>query len=89
MRSLARNQGAQIANTVLRDDMRVNDTASLSEDTVASYITALKRIFVVEDMPAWNPNLRSKTAIRTADTRYYIDPSIATAARRGAERLVE
>ncbi len=80
MRSLARNQGAQIANTVLRDDMRVNDTASLSEDTVASYITALKRIFVVEDMPAWNPNLRSKTAIRTADTRYYIDPSIATAA---------
>lgn len=60
--------------------MRVNDTASLSEDTVASYITALKRIFVVEDMPAWNPNLRSKTAIRTADTRYYIDPSIATAA---------
>ena len=53
---------------------------SLNEDTVASYISALKKIFVIEDMPAWNPNLRSKTAIRSSDTRYYIDPSIASAA---------
>ena len=45
-----------------------------------SYLEALRKIFVVEDMPAWNPNLRSKTAIRTADTRYFVDPSIATAA---------
>jgi len=45
-----------------------------------SYVNALKKIFVVEDMPAWNPNIRSKTAIRTSDTRYYIDPSIAAAA---------
>lgn len=80
MRSFARNQGAQVANTALRDDIRANDTDTFNEDTVASYINALKRIFVVEDMPAWNPNLRSKTAIRTTDTRYYIDPSIATAA---------
>lgn len=41
---------------------------------------ALKKIFVIEDSPAWNPNLRSKTAIRTTDTRYFVDPSIATAA---------
>lgn len=80
MKSLARNQGAQIANTLIRDDIKANDTESLNEDTVASYISALKKIFVIEDMPAWNPNLRSKTAIRSSDTRYYIDPSIASAA---------
>lgn len=80
MKSFARNQGAQVANTVLKADIQVNDTESLNEDTIASYINALKKIFVVEDMPAWNPKLRSKTAIRTTDTRYYIDSSIATAA---------
>ena len=53
---------------------------SIDSETVALYINALKCIFVIEDMPAWNPNLRSKTAIRTSDTRYYVDPSIATAA---------
>jgi predicted AAA+ superfamily ATPase len=80
MTSYARHQGAQVANTMLRDDIAANDTQSISVDTVASYINALKKIFVIEDMPAWNPNLRSKTAIRTSDTRYYSDPSIATAA---------
>ena len=80
MRSYARIQGGQVANTLIRDDIAANDAGSLNEDTVVSYINALKKIFVVEDMPAWNPNLRSKTAIRTSDTRYYVDPSIATAA---------
>lgn len=79
MRSLARNQGSQTPNTVIRDDIIANDKNKLSEETVASYINALKKIFVVEDMTAWNPNLRSKTAIRTADTRFYVDPSIAAA----------
>ena len=60
--------------------MRNNDIATLDDDTISSYLEALRKIFVVEDMPAWNPNLRSKTAIRTADTRYFVDPSIATAA---------
>ena len=64
---------------MLRDDIIANDTESLNEDTIASYVNALKKIFVVEDMPAWNPNLRSKTSIRTSDTRYYIDSSIAAA----------
>lgn len=81
MRSFARNQGTQISNTMLRDDIISNDTESLNEDTIASYINALKNIFVVEDMAAWNPNLRSKTSIRTSETRYYVDPSIAVAAR--------
>ncbi len=80
MRSLARNQGQQIANTVIAADIEATDGSPIDQETVASYISALKRIFVVEDMPAWNPNLRSKTAIRSADTRYYVDPSIAVAA---------
>lgn len=80
MRSYARNQGSQVANTMLAQDVSANDESSMSDETVASYINALRKIFVVEDMPAWNPNLRSKTAIRSSDTRYYIDPSIAAAA---------
>ena len=80
MRSLARNQGTQIPITGIKSDMMANDTESLSEDTVASYIEALKKIYVIDDMQAWNPNLRSKAAIRTGDTRYFVDPSIATAA---------
>jgi hypothetical protein len=80
MRSYARNQGSQVANTVLCQDMKINDEITLNEETVALYTNALKKIFVIEDMSAWNPNLRSKTAIRSADTRYYVDSSIATAA---------
>ena len=80
MRSYARNQGGQVPNTVIAQDIAANDETPISEETVASYVNALRKIFVVEDMPAWNPNLRSKTAIRSSDTRYYIDPSIAAAA---------
>jgi hypothetical protein len=80
MRSYARNQGSQVPNTIIAQDIAGNDEASMSEETVATYLSALRKIFVVEDMPAWNPNLRSKTAIRSSDTRYYVDPSIAAAA---------
>ena len=80
MRSYARNQGAQISNEALKADMEQNDVSSLDANTVMSYINALKKILVIEEMPAWNPNLRSKTSIRSADTRYFIDPSIAVAA---------
>lgn len=80
MRSYARNLGSQVPNTVLAQDVSANDETPISDETVASYLNALRKIFVVEDMPAWNPNLRSKTAIRASDTRYYIDPSIAAAA---------
>ncbi len=79
MKSYARHQGTQTTYTVLRDDILANEAESLTEDTVYSYTNALRKIFVIEDMPAWNPNLRSKTAIRTSDTRYFTDPSIATA----------
>lgn len=79
LRSYARHQGAQVANTVIKADMIANGNIKMDEDTLYSYLSALKRIFVIEDMEAWNPNLRSKTAIRTSDTRYFVDPSIATA----------
>ncbi len=80
MRSYARNQGTQVSNGALKADMDANDSSTLDEDTVMSYVNALKKIFVVEDLPAWNPNLRSKTVVRTSDTRYFVDPSIAAAA---------
>ena len=90
MKSYARNQGSQTAYTVIRDDIAANDSETLTEDTVYAYTNALRKIFVIEDMPAWNPNLRSKTAIRTSDTRYFIDPSIATASLgMGPEDLIK
>ena len=82
MKSLARNQGSQVTIETLIDDISVNETMESSRNTISSYISALKKIFVIEDMEAWNPNLRSKTALRTSDTRYFIDPSIATASLR-------
>ena len=80
MRSYARHQGAAVNYSVIAADMQANDGNAPDTDTVASYIAALKKIFVAEDMPAWNPNLRSKAAIRTSDTRYFVDPSIGVAA---------
>lgn len=80
MRSYARNQGSQVPFTSICEDIKANDDIDLSKDTVVSYINALKKIFVIEDAPAWSPNLRSQTAIRTSETRYFVDPSIATAA---------
>lgn len=79
MKSYSRHQGTQTTYTVIRDDIAANDSDFLTEDTVYSYTNALRKIFVIEDMPAWNPNLRAKTAIRTSDTRYFVDPSIAAA----------
>lgn len=81
LRALARNISQQVPITTIRKDMSNNGEA-LSDDSVASYINALKDMYVVEDLPAWNPNLRSKAAIRTSDTRHFTDPSIAAAALR-------
>lgn len=80
MRSYARLQGGMAPIPTILADMKSNEESGFSENSVASYIKALKSIFVIEDMTAWNPNLRSKTAIRTSDTRYFVDPSIGTAA---------
>ena len=80
LRSYARLQGAQAGIPTIVEDLKTNEPESISNETVASYIKALNKIFVIEDMKAWNPNLRSKTAIRTSDTRYFVDPSLAIAA---------
>ena len=83
-KDIALEQAFDYYDAIVQSDISrveiVNDSFSLDTDTILSYINALKKIFVVEEAPAWNPNLRSKTTIRTADTRYFIDPSIATAA---------
>lgn len=80
LRSYARHQGGQVPISTIYADLASSKEGSMSEETISSYITALKKIFVVEDMPAWSPNLRSKTAIRTSETRYFVDSSVATAA---------
>lgn len=80
MRSYARYQGAQAPLSRIRADVIAGTDSTFDEKTVASYINALNMMFVIEDMPSWNPNLRSKAAIRTSDTRYFTDSSIAAAA---------
>lgn len=80
IRAYSRHQGGQVSVGTLYADLSANKGGSLTENTISLYLSALRKIFVIEDMPAWNPNLRSKTAIRTSDTRYFVDPSIATAA---------
>lgn len=80
MRSYARHQGSQASLATISGDISTNEVERLSENTISEYLVALKKIFVVEDALAWNPNLRSKTAIRSSDTRYFVDPSIAVAA---------
>lgn len=88
MRSLARNISTVANLATLRNDIGGNEEA-VSDKTIASYLNALRRIFVIEDLPAWSPALRSKTAIRTSAKRHFIDPSIATAALRATpDRLL-
>ena len=80
LKSYARNVATQASLETIRSDIISNDVETFDKEALYGYLNALKRIFVIEDSPAWNPNLRSKTAIRTSDTRYFADPSIAVAA---------
>jgi uncharacterized protein len=80
MRSYARNTGSATSFSKISADIKDNDNANISYETVSDYVDALKKLFVLEDMPAWNPNLRSKVAIQSSETRYFTDPSIAAAA---------
>ena len=76
LRAYARNIASECSIETLIKDIKQNDDKSISDETIVSYIKALKEIFVIEDIPAWNPNLRSKVAMRTSPTRHLIDPSI-------------
>ena len=89
LQACARGQATQTTLQNICRDMTANDT-SITTATIASYLSALKKIFVIDDVAAWNPNLRSRTAIRTSDTHYFVDPSIAVAAlQTGPEELMK
>ena len=88
MRSLARNITTLASIKTIHDDIAVGDDEGLSEKSISQYMNALRRIFVVEDIPAWNPALRSKTVIRTSPKRQFVDPSIATAVMRITPELL-
>ena len=81
LRSLARNIATAANYQTIKEDIEATEN-SISDKTIGTYINALRRIFVVEDLPAWLPSLRSKTAIRTSEKRHFVDPSIATAIMR-------
>ena len=90
LRSYARFQGCQTSVKAITADIKSGESDTLDSRTVQTYIESLKQIYVIEDMPAWNPNLRSKSAIRTSETRYFSDPSIATSSLGiGPEDLIK
>lgn len=80
MRSYARVQGTQASARVIKADIASNEMMSIDDDTIYSYINALRKLFVIEDSHAWCPNLRTKDSVRSSDTKYFVDPSIAVAA---------
>lgn len=83
LRSLSRNISTLATIKTIHEDIAAGDAGeSISEKTISQYLTALDRIFVTENLPAWNPALRSKTAIRTSPKRQFVDPSIAAAVMR-------
>ena len=85
MRSLSRHISTEARISTILNDLKMNDE-SLSQSTIDQYISALKLIFVVEDLPAWSPKLRSKRALRTTAKRHFVDPSIATSALRATPK---
>lgn len=78
LRSYARNISTMTTATTIMQDVKANDI-SITDKTLSNYLTALRRLFVIEDVKAWQPSLRSKTGIRTSDKRHFVDTSIATA----------
>ena len=80
LRSLARNVATPVSMSGLANDVGGTNGQKLHPDTVADYLTALTRLMVVEDQPAWSPNLRSRTRLRAAAVRHFTDPSLAVAA---------
>ena len=80
MRSYARIQGTSATAKIIKADLATNEMTDVDDDTVYSYLNALRKIFVIEGSHAWCPNLRTRDSIRTSDTRYFVDPSIAAVA---------
>ena len=78
LRSYARNISTMTAASTIMADVKANDI-SITDKTLTNYLTALRRLFIIEDAKAWQPSLRSKTGIRTSNKRHFVDTSIATA----------
>ena len=87
LRSLARNVATPVSTTKLAAE--VGGSPAVKTETVAEYLDALERLMVVENQPAWSPHLRSRTTLRAAAVRHFVDPSLAVAALRATpERLL-
>jgi uncharacterized protein len=80
LRSYSRGIAGEMSLKKMKDDISENESEKIDEDTISVYLNALRKLYVIEELPAWNTNLRSKTAIRTSDTHHFVDPSIACAA---------
>ena len=78
LRSYARNVSTMTAATTIMADVKANDI-SITDKTLTNYLTALRRLFIIEEVKAWQPSLRSKRGIRTSNKRHFVDTSIATA----------
>ena len=78
LKSLARNISTLTTAETILQDLKTNDS-TICEKTLSSYLNALRKIFLVEDVPAWSPSLKSRLAIRSAAKRQFVDPSVATA----------
>lgn len=81
LRSLARNIATTASIQTIKGDIEATDL-TISDKTIALYLNALRRIFVIEELPAWMPSMRSRAAIRTSAKRHFVDPSIAAAVLR-------
>ena len=79
LRSLARNVATPVTLSRLATDIGGANGQALRPDTAAEYVDALDRLMVVEDQPAWSPHLRSRTTLRSAPVRHFVDPSLAVA----------
>lgn len=88
MSSYARLVTTQANNETIRLDMATHESSSVGADTIVSYLNALRKLYVIEDLPPWAVNLRSKVRIRTTETRHFVDPSLACAALGASPELL-
>ncbi|HEY9428518.1 MAG TPA: DUF4143 domain-containing protein [Gemmatimonadaceae bacterium] len=88
LRALARHVSTEVTIATLSTDAGGAD-GELARDTITDYLTALERLMIIEDQPAWAPHLRSRSRVRSSPKRHFVDPSLATAALRVTpERLL-
>ncbi|MCQ2078631.1 MAG: DUF4143 domain-containing protein [archaeon] len=80
LKSYSRNVSSQCSISTLRNDLRNHGDSDMDDDTIYAYLEDLESLYVIEELPAWNVNIRSKAAVHSADTRHFIDPSIGCAA---------